>query len=74
MRAVTQPILSVGCALDLEKLIIISGKRCWVLSVDALVISMDGNVLGALSIATKVLLLPRMPTSLWIESPLSSHL
>lgn len=45
-----------GSALDLAALKIVSGKRCWVLQVDGLVLSADGNLLGALSMATKVYL------------------
>ena len=43
-----------GCAIDLAALKIVSGKRCWVLFVDGLVLSADGNLLNALSIAVKV--------------------
>ena len=43
-----------GCAIDLAALKIVSGKRCWVLFVDGLVLSADGNLLSALSIAVKV--------------------
>ena len=43
-----------GSAIDLSALKIVSGKRCWVLQVDGLVLSADGNLLGALSMATKV--------------------
>ena len=46
--------LFAGSALDLSALKIVSGKRCWVLQIDGLVLSADGNLLGALSIATKV--------------------
>ena len=46
--------ISAGCAIDLTALGIVSGKRCWVLLVDGLVVAADGNLLDALSIATKV--------------------
>lgn len=42
-----------GCAIDLEALKIVPGKRCWVLTLDGLVLSSDGNLLTALSIAAK---------------------
>eukprot|EP00798_Chlamydomonas_sp_ICE-L_P007953 gene7953-1169_t len=40
-----------GCGVPLESLNIISGKTCWVVYVDALVLNDDGNVLGALGMA-----------------------
>jgi len=40
--------------LDLTALCVTSGKICWLLYVDALVLNMDGNVSDALSIATRV--------------------
>ena len=54
-----QPILNVqlvfsGAAIDLSCLRILDGKVCWVLYVDGLVISADGNLLDVLSIAIKV--------------------
>mmetsp|Transcript_24732 Transcript_24732/g.53946 ORF Transcript_24732/g.53946 Transcript_24732/m.53946 type:complete len:286 (+) Transcript_24732:43-900(+) len=45
-----------GGGLDLRPLHIISGKTCWVLYIDALVLNDDGNVLGALSLATRAAL------------------
>lgn len=41
-------------ALDLGRLVLAPGKTCWVLYLDALVLSMDGNLLGAISLALKV--------------------
>lgn len=52
-RKLTRAVLT-GCAIDLTALKIVSGKRCWVLLLDGLVLSDDGNLLDALSIATKV--------------------
>lgn len=54
-----QPILNVqmvfsGAAIDLSCLRILDGKVCWVLYIDGLVISADGNLLDVLSIAIKV--------------------
>ena len=46
--------LRAGACVDLGALCIVAGKSCWVLCVDALVLSADGGVLDALSIATKV--------------------
>jgi len=45
-----------GGGLDLTALCVTSGKICWLLYVDALVLNMDGNVSGALSIATRAAL------------------
>ena len=53
--------MATGGGLDLTKLCITSGKTCWLLFVDALVLNMDGNVLDALSIATRV----GMPVFRW---------
>lgn len=57
-----------GCAIDLTALKIVSGKRCWVLLLDGLVLSADGNLLDALSIATKAALgdlrIPRMEVNM----------
>ena len=47
-------LLPVGSGLDLTALCVTSGKICWMLYVDALVLNMDGNVLDALSIASRV--------------------
>lgn len=41
--------------MDLRALSILSGRRCWILCIDALVLAADGSILDALSIATKVL-------------------
>lgn len=43
-----------GAAIDLSCLRILDGKVCWVLYIDGLVISADGNLLDVLSIAIKV--------------------
>ncbi len=43
--------LDVGYGIDLRTLNIISGKSCWNVYVDALVLNDDGNVLDALSLA-----------------------
>ena len=45
---------AAGSALDLESLCIVSGKTCWVVCVDGLVLNADGSVVDALSIAVKV--------------------
>lgn len=47
-------LLPAGSGLDLTALCVTSGKICWLLYVDALVLNMDGNVLDALSIASRV--------------------
>ena len=45
-----------GCALDMSALGIQRGKSCWILQVDGLVLADDGNVLDALSMATRAAL------------------
>lgn len=47
-------LLFSGAAIDLSCLRILDGKVCWVLYIDGLVISADGNLLDVLSIAIKV--------------------
>ena len=47
-------MLRAGACIDLGALCIMAGKSCWVLCVDALVLSADGGLVDALSIATKV--------------------
>ena len=54
-----QSAFGAGACIDLGALCIVAGKSCWVLCVDALVLSADGGVLDALSIATKVTRPPR---------------
>lgn len=43
-------------ALRKEKLCIVPGKRCWMLSVDCVVFSTDGSLLDALSVCTRAAL------------------
>jgi exosome complex component RRP42 len=50
-----------GAAIDLSSLHLLEGKVCWVLYIDALVLSSDGNLLDALSIAIKVFLIIAFP-------------
>ena len=45
-----------GSTLDLGALSVVAGKTCWVLCIDALLLSIDGSLLDALSIAIRVLL------------------
>lgn len=45
--------LSLPSVLDLNSLSLIKGKQCWVIYVDALVLDSTGNLLDALSIATR---------------------
>ncbi|KAL3148401.1 hypothetical protein ABBQ38_013858 [Trebouxia sp. C0009 RCD-2024] len=45
-----------GNGVDLTALCVTSGKICWMLYVDALVLNMDGNILDALSIASRAAL------------------
>lgn len=40
--------------MDLRALSIVSGRRCWILCIDALILAADGSVLDALSLAAKV--------------------
>ncbi|KAK9906890.1 hypothetical protein WJX75_009799 [Coccomyxa subellipsoidea] len=44
-----------GC-VDLRALSIVSGRRCWILCIDALVLAADGSLLDALSITAKAAL------------------
>lgn len=55
-----------GGGLDLTQLSIVSGKTCWVLYVDALVLNMDGNVLDALSLAAKAALADTRVPKVWL--------
>jgi exosome complex RNA-binding protein Rrp42 (RNase PH superfamily) len=50
-----------GAAIDLSSLHLLEGKVCWVLYIDTLVLSSDGNLLDALSIAIKVCLIIAFP-------------
>ena len=47
-----------GAAFAPSSLGIIPGRTCWVLHVDAVVLAVDGAVLDALALATKVCVLP----------------
>ena len=49
--------MHLGGGLDLTSLCITTGKICWLIFVDALVLNIDGNVTDALSMATRVSLL-----------------
>lgn len=48
------PLPTTGAALDLSQLCVKEGRKCWALYLDALLLSRDGNVLDACSIAFKV--------------------
>jgi exosome complex RNA-binding protein Rrp42 (RNase PH superfamily) len=55
-------LLPAGGSLDLQSLCVLPGKTCWVVYVDALLLNDGGNVLDALSIATRAALtLTRIP-------------
>lgn len=43
-----------GAAVDLSQLCVKEGRKCWALYLDALLLSRDGNVVDACSIAFKV--------------------
>ncbi|KAJ4769732.1 Exosome complex component RRP42 [Rhynchospora pubera] len=45
-----------GAAIDLSSLVLVEGKVCWDLYVDALVVSSDGNLLDSLAAAIKAAL------------------
>ncbi|CAK0752194.1 hypothetical protein CVIRNUC_002127 [Coccomyxa viridis] len=45
-----------GSPLDLRALCILSGRTCWVLCIDALVLSMDGSLIDALGVAIRAAL------------------
>jgi len=49
-------ILSDSKCIDLEELCIIPSKQCWIVYIDALVLESSGNVLDAISLATKAAL------------------
>ena len=49
--------MPAGAGLDLTSLCITTSKACWHIYVDALVVSTDGNVADAISIAALVSLL-----------------
>ena len=55
----------VGSTLDLRALSVVTGKTCWVLCIDALLLSINGSVLDALSIAVRVLLCPPCGVCSW---------
>eukprot|EP00761_Pharyngomonas_kirbyi_P001491 gb/GECH01001495.1/.p1 GENE.gb/GECH01001495.1/~~gb/GECH01001495.1/.p1 ORF type:complete len:297 (+),score=58.88 gb/GECH01001495.1/:1-891(+) len=46
-------MLNTPGAIDWQALSILSGKQCWILHVDALVLDSSGNVFDALAMATK---------------------
>lgn len=43
-----------GAAIELSSLVLVEGKVCWDLYIDALVVSSDGNLLDSLAAAIKV--------------------
>ncbi|KAJ4750089.1 Exosome complex component RRP42 [Rhynchospora pubera] len=45
-----------GAAIDLSSLVLVEGKVCWDLYIDALVVSSDGNLLDSLAAAIKAAL------------------
>lgn len=45
---------NAGAAIDLSSLVLVEGKVCWDLYIDALVVSSDGNLLDSLAAAIKV--------------------
>eukprot|EP00879_Flechtneria_rotunda_P014709 GHRR01015370.1.p1 GENE.GHRR01015370.1~~GHRR01015370.1.p1 ORF type:complete len:284 (+),score=64.02 GHRR01015370.1:281-1132(+) len=47
---------AAGAGLDLKALCLVPGKTCWIVYVDALVLNDGGNVLDALSIASRAAL------------------
>lgn len=49
-------MLTSSGTIDLQQLCIVSGKQCWTLYIDALILDCGGNLLDALSIATKAAL------------------
>jgi len=56
LAGLLQRIFDNKSALDLKKLCIIPGQRCWILYVDALVLDSGGNLIDAISIASKAAL------------------
>ena len=47
-------VLCAGPGLDLTKLVIISGKQCWVVYVDVVLLAVEANVVDTVSLAVKV--------------------
>jgi hypothetical protein len=48
-------LINLGAAIDLSSLVLVEGKVCWDLYIDALVVSSDGNLLDSLAAAIKVI-------------------
>lgn len=59
----------IGAGIDMRAFCIVEGRSCFVLYVDAMVLNVDGNVLGAISIATRAavekLAIPNVEVSLF---------
>lgn len=47
-------MINLGAVIDLSSLVLVEGKVCWDLYIDALVVSSDGNLLDSLAAAIKV--------------------
>jgi len=56
LATVIQRLLNNPSAIDLKKLCLLPGQRCWIIYVDALVLDSGGNLFDALSIATRAAL------------------
>jgi exosome complex RNA-binding protein Rrp42 (RNase PH superfamily) len=63
-------MINLGAGIDLSSLVLVEGKVCWDLYIDALVVSSDGNLLDSLAAAIKVS--PSSPYSEYICSK-SNH-
>jgi exosome complex component RRP42 len=56
LSSVLASILCDSGSLNLEELAIVSGKHCWVLYIDVLVLDFDGNVVDAMILAVRAAL------------------
>ncbi|KAJ1688294.1 hypothetical protein LUZ63_019684 [Rhynchospora breviuscula] len=51
-----EELINSGAAIDLSSLVLVEGKVCWDLYIDALVVCSDGNLLDSLAAAIKAAL------------------
>jgi len=74
LGTVIQRYLENNVAIDLKQLSLVSGRQCWVLYVDALVLDSSGNLFDALSIAVRAALSnTQIPKVKIIPSPDGTH-
>jgi len=56
MSQLLQKVLSLPGALDLESLCLLAGVSCWILSIDAMVLAVGGDITDALFLAVRAAL------------------